>query len=47
MQVHQAVGDALEEKCLDWEIVVPMQALAFIRHQSWKPKACACREGVR
>ena len=46
LRVHQPVGDKLQDECLKWDIVVPMEAIAFIRHLSWKLKSCDCREGL-
>ncbi len=48
LSVHQVSGGGIkdEEECLSWDTVIPMTAVAFVRHLPGKPVECACREGL-
>ncbi len=47
LKAHQPLGSEFDrETCLDWDLVIPMTAVTFVKHLSGKPSDCSCKDGI-
>lgn len=47
LKAHQRLKAEFDrDTCLDWDLVIPMTAVAFVRHLKAKPLECSCKDGL-